>query len=320
MLRKAKWRWVLHGGVSQFIPKCPVSESLLQGGPGLVRLRFGGGTVSAVPVFGSGGSSREGVFAVFQFSLTERTVPASVLEKRFRRFRVPRSVPGQTVPTILLLGPPYYLNSSSFQQSSAQESLSCQSLENFRVILASFLRDPYFAPRIPVVLVIAVVSMISAKPALNPLFRDRLICLRRFVFPVVFVKDNRVAKVEIPKTSEDSTCSGLCAATAIPTRLVTAWCYCGRLRLERGLECRQLLNVVAASLVWDCLEWALLAKPPCPSFLFIPGRKDPYWASRQWCLMAPSTGWMLHYLCEGRITRPPHPKPLRRLNRAIVVP
>ena len=54
-----------------------------------VRLRFGGGTVRAVPVFGSGGSLREGGFSVFEHSLTERTVPVpvSVPEKRFRRFR-----------------------------------------------------------------------------------------------------------------------------------------------------------------------------------------------------------------------------------------
>ena len=61
---------------------------LLQGGPGSVRLRFGDGTVRVVPVFGSGGSSKEGGFCVFQCSLTERTVPVSVPGKRFRRFRV----------------------------------------------------------------------------------------------------------------------------------------------------------------------------------------------------------------------------------------
>ena len=56
---------------------------------GSVRLRFGDGTVRAVPVFGSGGSSKEGGFCVFQYSLTERTVPVpvSVPGKRFRRFR-----------------------------------------------------------------------------------------------------------------------------------------------------------------------------------------------------------------------------------------
>ena len=35
-----------------------------------VRLRFGGGTVRAVPVFGSGGSSAKKGFSLFQYSLT----------------------------------------------------------------------------------------------------------------------------------------------------------------------------------------------------------------------------------------------------------
>ena len=35
-----------------------------QGGPGSVRLRFGDGTVRAVPVFGSGGSSAKRAFSV----------------------------------------------------------------------------------------------------------------------------------------------------------------------------------------------------------------------------------------------------------------
>ena len=38
-----------------------LSLCIFQGGPGSVRLRFGDGTVRAVPVFGSGGSSKEGV-------------------------------------------------------------------------------------------------------------------------------------------------------------------------------------------------------------------------------------------------------------------
>ena len=56
-----------------------------QGGTGSVRFgyRFGNGTIRAVPVFGSGGSSKEVVFVVFQYSFTERTVP------------VPVSVPGK---------------------------------------------------------------------------------------------------------------------------------------------------------------------------------------------------------------------------------
>ena len=36
-----------------------------QGGPSSVRLRFGGRTVRAVPVFGSGGSSAKRVFLCF---------------------------------------------------------------------------------------------------------------------------------------------------------------------------------------------------------------------------------------------------------------
>ena len=36
----------------------------IQGGPGSVRLRFGDGTVRANPVFGSGGSSKEGFLCV----------------------------------------------------------------------------------------------------------------------------------------------------------------------------------------------------------------------------------------------------------------
>ena len=56
---------------------------------GSVRLRFGDGTVRAVPVFGSGGSFKGGGFRVFQHGFTERTVPVpvSVPGKRFRRFR-----------------------------------------------------------------------------------------------------------------------------------------------------------------------------------------------------------------------------------------
>ena len=37
----------------------------MQGGAGSVRLRFGDGTVRVVPVFGSGDSSKEGVFVCF---------------------------------------------------------------------------------------------------------------------------------------------------------------------------------------------------------------------------------------------------------------
>ena len=43
---------------------------LNQGGHGSVRLRFGGGTVRAVPVFGSGGSSPKKGLPLFQYNLT----------------------------------------------------------------------------------------------------------------------------------------------------------------------------------------------------------------------------------------------------------
>ena len=73
-----------------------------QGGPGSVRLRFGDGAVRAVPVFGSGGSSKEGFFLCVsvEFSREDgssswKTVPA---------VPVPRSVPGKTVPTVPVSG------------------------------------------------------------------------------------------------------------------------------------------------------------------------------------------------------------------------
>ena len=56
-------------------------------------VRFGsvtvrGGTVRAVPVFGSGGSSAKRGFLCFQYSLTGKVpVPVSAPGKRFRRFR-----------------------------------------------------------------------------------------------------------------------------------------------------------------------------------------------------------------------------------------
>ena len=83
-----------------------------QGGPGSVRLRFGDGTVRAVPVFASGGSSLQGGpgsvrfgyglgmerFERFRFSVlavplrrgflcVSVLVPVSVPGKRFQRFR-----------------------------------------------------------------------------------------------------------------------------------------------------------------------------------------------------------------------------------------
>ena len=50
----------VHRPVSQGLPV--VYQRKKQGGPGSVRLRFGGGTVRAVPVFGSGGSSTKQQF------------------------------------------------------------------------------------------------------------------------------------------------------------------------------------------------------------------------------------------------------------------
>ena len=76
-----------------------------QGGPGSVRLRFGDGTVRAVPVFGSGCSSKEGVLVCFstvsqkgrfqfRFRFLENGFGGSgsgvqFLRKQFRRFRFP---------------------------------------------------------------------------------------------------------------------------------------------------------------------------------------------------------------------------------------
>ena len=90
-----------------------------QGGPGSVWLRFGDGTVRADPVFGSGGSSKEGGFLCFstishrgrfRFRFLE-TVPA---------VPVPRSVPAKTVPAVPVSGsgsvpgPPCVLRFDSF--------------------------------------------------------------------------------------------------------------------------------------------------------------------------------------------------------------
>ena len=74
---------------------------------GSVRLRFGDGTVRAVPVFGSGGSSKEEVFfffLVFQYNSTEKTVPVSVPGKWFRWFRFRVRFLRKTVPTVPISG------------------------------------------------------------------------------------------------------------------------------------------------------------------------------------------------------------------------
>ena len=57
--------------------------------PGSVRFGYGLGmeTVRAVPVFGSGGSSKEGGFFCVSVQFQERTVPVAVPGKRFQRFR-----------------------------------------------------------------------------------------------------------------------------------------------------------------------------------------------------------------------------------------
>ena len=78
----------------------------MQGGPGSVRLRFGGGTVRAVPVFGSGGSSAKKQFSVFQYSLTGKDGSGSGFGswKTVLAVPVPLSVSGKTVPTVPVPG------------------------------------------------------------------------------------------------------------------------------------------------------------------------------------------------------------------------
>ena len=71
---------------------------------GSVWLRFGDGTVRAVPVFGSGGSSEEGFFCVFQCSFTEEDGSSFGSWKAVPAVPVPRSVPAKTVPTVPVSG------------------------------------------------------------------------------------------------------------------------------------------------------------------------------------------------------------------------
>ena len=66
---------------------------------GSVRLRFGDGTVQAVPVFGSGGSSAKG-FSVFQCSLTGKGGSGFGSWKTVPAVAVPLSVSGKTVLTV----------------------------------------------------------------------------------------------------------------------------------------------------------------------------------------------------------------------------
>ena len=74
----------------------------------MVRLRFGDGTVQAVPVFGSGGSSaKKGFFfSVFQYSLTGKDGSGSGFGswKTVPAVPVPLSVSGKTVPTVPVSG------------------------------------------------------------------------------------------------------------------------------------------------------------------------------------------------------------------------
>ena len=75
---------------------------------GSVRLRFGDGTVQAVPVFGSGGSSaKKGVFfvfPVFQYSLTGKDGSGFGSWKTVPAVPVPLSVSRKTVPTVPVSG------------------------------------------------------------------------------------------------------------------------------------------------------------------------------------------------------------------------
>ena len=73
---------------------------------GSVRLRFGGGTVRAVPGFGSDGSSAKKGFSVFQHSLTGKDGSGSSFGswKTVPAVPVPLSVSGKTVPTVPVPG------------------------------------------------------------------------------------------------------------------------------------------------------------------------------------------------------------------------
>ena len=71
---------------------------------GSVRLRFGDGTVRAVPVFGSGGSSKEGVYLCVSVQFSREDGSGFGLGKTVPAVPVPRSVPGKTVPTVPVSG------------------------------------------------------------------------------------------------------------------------------------------------------------------------------------------------------------------------
>ena len=70
---------------------------------GSVRLRFGDGAVRAVPVFGSSGSSREGVFVCFS-TVSHRGRFRFRFLKTVPAVPVPRLVPAKTVPTVPVSG------------------------------------------------------------------------------------------------------------------------------------------------------------------------------------------------------------------------
>ena len=72
---------------------------------GSVRLRFGGGTVRAVPVFGSGGSSAKKV-SLSQYSFTGKDGSGSGFGswKTVPAVPVPLAVLGKTVPTVPVSG------------------------------------------------------------------------------------------------------------------------------------------------------------------------------------------------------------------------
>ena len=70
---------------------------------GSVRLRFGAGTVRAVPVFGSGGPLRRGGFMCFS-TVHREDASGFGSWKKVPAVPVPRSVSGKTVPTVPVSG------------------------------------------------------------------------------------------------------------------------------------------------------------------------------------------------------------------------
>ena len=96
---------------------------ILAGWPrfGSVRLRFGGGRVRSVPVFGSGGSStKRFFFSVFQyiFKGKDGSGSGSVPGKWFRGVSVLLSVLGKTVLTVPVSSSGSVLEPPCFRDSS----------------------------------------------------------------------------------------------------------------------------------------------------------------------------------------------------------